>query len=245
MRRFVGDEMKKLFFLLPLIVGVSSSAANESKCDAQTSIGSWCRIDLMLLRPTQPAVGMIQVMQDIEHLKKYTPKKLEKYVRKKVIPVVVADFGTAEPAQFYLVDRHHLSSALTRLAVSEVSVRVVGRLDGRNPSEFWQKMTQNHWAWLKNQKGQAISPDSLPTRLSDLQDNPYRTLAGMLEDDGYFNKSTHQYFVEFVWGQWLGEQMHWQTIDKNNIDQALITAKKLACSAQASHLPGYGTSQCD
>jgi hypothetical protein len=37
-------------------------------------IDSWCRIDLAQLRPTQPAVGMIQVMQDTEHLKKYAPK---------------------------------------------------------------------------------------------------------------------------------------------------------------------------
>lgn len=141
-----------------------------------------------------------------------------------------------------MVDRHHLTSALWRVGVREVEVKVIGRIN--QTDGFWQKMQQNHWAWLKNQQGMTINPAQLPTSIEQMVDYPYRSLAGMLQDDGYFDKNKNSYFVEFAWAQWLGQQMKWQTITRNTIKQQLKQAEQLACTPAASGLPGYLGQAC-
>ncbi|MDC7718677.1 ParB/Srx family N-terminal domain-containing protein [Vogesella sp. DC21W] len=77
----------------------------------------------------------------------------------------------------------------------------------RQAAGFWAQMQARHWAWLYNQQGQPLAPAQLPTTLSALPDYPYRSLAGWLQDDGYFSKKDDVYFVEFAWASWLGNKM--------------------------------------
>ena len=205
-------------------------------CDLQTPVEYICRIQISQLHPTQGGIGLIQVENEVAELKQLSAKKIDKLITKKVIPIVIA------PTGYYLVDRHHLTSALWRVGVREVEVKVIGRIN--QTDGFWQKMEQNHWAWLKNQQGMTINPAQLPANIEQMVDYPYRSLAGMLQDDGYFDKNKNSYFVEFAWAQWLGQQMKWQTITCNTIKQQLKQAEKLACISAANGLPGYFGQAC-
>lgn len=206
-------------------------------CTAQSEVGSWCRLPIERLHPTQGGVGLLQVERTRASLAGKSPKRLDKLMKKKEIPVVISPDG-----QFWLVDRHHLTTALWRSGVREARVKVIARL--RDPANFWAQMRANHWAWLQDERGHPLDPARLPVRVADLPDYPYRTLAGLLEDAGYIDKSQQVYFIEFAWATWLGEQMGWAGVDSHNLKVRLHEAKQLACSSRAAHLPGYPGRLC-
>ena len=118
---FAGVPMRPALLLCCLFL---SATAQAEDCSPQTSVGSWCELPLAALHPTQQNVGLLQVEDDQAKLAGKKPKALERYLRKKEIPVVIGPGG-----RFYLTDRHHLSSALWRLdPKQDVPVKVIGRL---------------------------------------------------------------------------------------------------------------------
>ena len=222
---------------LLLVCALSSSAWALAPCQGGTAVGSWCEAGIAALHPTQGGVGQLQVDAIQRKLAGKSAKQLDNLMKKKEIPVVIAPDGG-----YWLVDRHHLTKALWQQGVKQVRVKVIARLQDR--ANFWSQMQNNHWAWLKDEKGQPLTPEQLPPRIDQLPDYPYRTLAGLLQDAGYFSKDGQVYFVEFAWASWLGQQMEWRPIDSANLRVRLQQAKRLACRQEASALPGYPGRQC-
>ncbi|WP_337073787.1 ParB-like protein [Aeromonas veronii] len=221
-----------------LLAGVLSQGAWAlAPCQSDTAVGNWCEIGINALHPTQGGVGQIQVDETQATLAGMSAKQLDKLMKKKEIPVVIAPDGS-----YWLVDRHHLTKALWQQGVKDARVKVIGRLQDK--ANFWSQMQNNHWAWLKDEKGQPLTPEQLPTSIDKLPDYPYRTLAGLLQDSGYFRKDKQVYFVEFAWASWLGKQMQWMPVDSTNLAARLQQAKRLACGSDASDLPGYPGKQC-
>ncbi|EKB21176.1 TPA: ParB-like protein [Aeromonas veronii] len=222
---------------LLLACALSQGAWALAPCQRDTAVGNWCEIGIDALHPTQGGVGQIQVDETQATLAGMSAKQLDKLMKKKEIPVVIAPDGS-----YWLVDRHHLTKALWQQGVKDARVKVIGRLQDK--ANFWSQMQNNHWAWLKDEKGQPLTPEQLPTSIDKLPDYPYRTLAGLLQDAGYFRKDKQVYFVEFAWASWLGKQMQWMPVDSTNLAARLQQAKRLACGSDASDLPGYPGKQC-
>ncbi|MFQ2014626.1 ParB-like protein [Aeromonas veronii] len=225
----------KAWLLLACVL--SQGAWALAPCQSDTAVGNWCEIGIDALHPTQGGVGQMQVDETQATLAGMSAKQLDKLMEKKEIPVVIAPDGS-----YWLVDRHHLTKALWQQGVKDARVKVIGRLQDK--ANFWSQMQNNHWAWLKDEKGQPLTPEQLPTSIDKLPDYPYRTLAGLLQDAGYFRKDKQVYFVEFAWASWLGKQMQWMPVDNSNLAARLQQAKRLACGSDASDLPGYPGKQC-
>ncbi|TND52111.1 chromosome partitioning protein ParB [Aeromonas veronii] len=225
----------KAWLLLACVL--SQGAWALAPCQSDTAVGNWCEIGIDALHPTQGGVGQIQVDETQATLAGMSAKQLDKLMKKKEIPVVIAPDGS-----YWLVDRHHLTKALWQQGVKDARVKVIGRLQDK--ANFWSQMQNNHWAWLKDEKGQPLTPEQLPTRIDKLPDYPYRTLAGLLQNAGYFRKDKQVYFVEFAWASWLGKQMQWMPVDRDNLAARLQQAKRLACGSDAKDLPGYPGKQC-
>ncbi|MFQ1821560.1 ParB-like protein [Aeromonas veronii] len=225
----------KAWLLLACVL--SQSAWALVPCQSDTAVGNWCEIGIDALHPTQGGVGQIQVDETQATLAGMSAKQLDKLMKKKEIPVVIAPDGS-----YWLVDRHHLTKALWQQGVRDARVKVIGRLQDK--ANFWSQMQNNHWAWLKDEKGQPLTPEQLPSSIDKLPDYPYRTLAGLLQNAGYFRKDKQVYFVEFAWASWLGKQMQWMPVDSTNLAARLQQAKRLACGSDASDLPGYPGKQC-
>lgn len=225
----------KAWLLLACVL--SQGAWALAPCQSNTAVGNWCEIGIDALHPTQGGVGQIQVDATQATLAGMSAKQLDKLMKKKEIPVVIAPDGS-----YWLVDRHHLTKALWQQGVKDARVKVIGRLQDK--ANFWSQMQNNHWAWLKDEKGQPLTPEQLPTSIDKLPDYPYRTLAGLLQNAGYFRKDKQVYFVEFAWASWLGKQMQWMPVDSANLAARLQQAKRLACGSDASDLPGYPGKQC-
>ncbi|MGE6102048.1 ParB-like protein [Aeromonas veronii] len=225
----------KAWLLLACVL--SQGAWALAPCQSDTAVGNWCEIGIDALHPTQGGVGQIQVDETQATLAGMSAKQLDKLMKKKEIPVVIAPDGS-----YWLVDRHHLTKALWQQGVKDARVKVIGRLQDK--ANFWSQMQNNHWAWLKDEKGQPLTPEQLPTSIDKLPDYPYRTLAGLLQNAGYFRKDKQVYFVEFAWASWLGKQMQWMPVDSANLAARLQQAKRLACGSDAKGLSGYPGKQC-
>ncbi|WP_035060772.1 ParB-like protein [Andreprevotia chitinilytica] len=223
--------MNRLFALLLLLVATALQAA---PCRKSTPVGDYCQLPFTKLHPTQPAIGLMQVEDEMQSYTGKTPQELDQLMRKKEIPVVIGPKG-----RFYLTDRHHLSSALWRLHVPTATVMVIGKIN--DPKQFWPQMQERHWAWLYDQHGAPLPPKQLPKSLADLKDDPYRSLAGYAASADYYGKAEHAYFVEFAWARYFGDKLDWQPINRDNLAATMETIKPLVCLPAASELPGYRT----
>lgn len=222
--------LRRSFLLLGFSFSILASVASaEPACSGSTPVNAKCEIALSALRPTQSAIGMMQVDDRVTRMRGETD--FMKYTSKRPVPVVQAPDGG-----FYLTDSHHLASVLLRAGATTAIAQVIGRFD--NPSTFWQEMQARHWVYLFDPKGNPITPQALPKRLSDLTDDPYRALASYAQNAGYYKK-TDAYFMEFHWARYFGSRMNWQPVDKLNLLSALQTAERLACQPEAKELPGY------
>ena len=75
--------------------------------------------------------------------------------------------------------------------------------------------------------------------MKDLEDDPYRSLAGFVREGGGFQKTLTPY-AEFLWADFYRTRIALKLV-KKNFARALQQAKRLATSADASALPGYAS----
>ncbi len=95
-------------------------------------------------------------------------------------------------------------------------------------------------AWLYNSKGNALKGfEDLPKTVAELknQDDPYRSLAWSVENQGGFNKPCSD-FGEFAWANFFRKQ-DLEKPTSANLDQVTKLAVKKAQSDKAKDLPGY------
>ena len=95
-----------------------------------------------------------------------------------------------------------------------------------------------HWCYLKDDEGILRSPLELPNSLSELKDDPYRSLAWMLEKcEAYVDSNIP--FAEFLWADFLRERVRPWTNDKKGWKRAIKDALEWTHSEEASSLPGW------
>ncbi len=236
----VWDVIRRtlIFIFLSLCSPLLWAKQTADPCQPDLKIGSWCRLAINQLHPTQPGVGLLQVQTEAKALKHKSAKKLWALAEKKRIPVVIGPDG-----RFWLVDRHHLTRTLWSLGMREVPVVIEGILT--EPELFWSQMQAHHWAWLKDERGHEVKPEQLPNHIALLPDYPYRSLAGFAEDAGLYAKQGQIYFIEFAWAQYLGEKLNWRQVTADNLPTLLKASEILACLPAAATLPGYPGRACE
>ena len=191
-------------------------------------------VAVKLLRPTQIAVGM--------KLVKHKRKGLRERERK---PQELVDFILANPIravlgpddQLYVVDHHHLAHALLDVGFKTAPVVIIGDLSNFAMPEFWLEMEGKAWVHPFDGKGRKRPIDKIPFDVPDMQDDPYRSLAGFVRLEGGFTKTDTPY-MEFVWADYFRGKIAAKIL-KNDFESALRQAKKLAASDDANALPGY------
>jgi hypothetical protein len=79
--------------------------------------------------------------------------------------------------------------------------------------------------------------NDIPKSVSDLVDDPFRSLAGELRRAGGFAKETTP-FSEFLWADFLRRRMKRKAVE-GDFSRALEKALQLAKSNEANYLPGW------
>jgi hypothetical protein len=189
-------------------------------------------VSIASLRPTQITVGMREVKDKRERLRKRPPKKIGKFLGDHMIPVVLGPKG-----HFYVIDHHHLALALHEEGVEDVLITVVSDLSPLDLDAFWTVLDQRSWVHPYDAGGRRRSFRDIPKSVAQLEDDPFRSLAGELRRAGGFAKDTTP-FSEFLWADFLRRRMKRKLVEKQ-FRAAAKQALELAKSKEAHYLPGW------
>ena len=184
------------------------------------------------LRPTQITVGMREVMAKREHWRETGTKKGEKFLGRHMMPVVLGP-----KHRHYIIDHHHLARALHDEGVKEVAVTVVANLSKLETDPFWVVMDDRSWMHPFDAKGRRCHYSDIPKSVTEMVDDPFRSLAGELRRAGGFAKDTAP-FSEFLWADFLRRRVKRKLIE-NDFQRAVEKALELAKSKDADYLPGW------
>jgi hypothetical protein len=184
------------------------------------------------LRPTQITVGMREVEAKRKRWRQQGKKKGGEFLGKHMIPVVLGPKDRR-----YIIDHHHLARALHEEGVDNVLVSVVANLGRLEPDAFWFVLDNRNWMHPFDDKGERRHFRDIPKAVSDLVDDPFRSLAGELRRAGGFAKDTTP-FSEFLWADFLRRRIKRKAVE-SDFDEALERALQLAKSKEADYLPGW------
>ena len=190
-------------------------------------------VPILSLRPTQMTVGMREVKEKRKRFREHgSKKKQDELIGKHMIPVVA---GPDE--RYYVVDHHHLARALHDEGIKDILVAVIGDLTMVGKDAFWGVMDNKRWVYPYDAKGERRHFKDLPKSISDLKDDPFRSLAGELRRAGGFAKDTTP-FSEFLWADFLRRQISRKLVE-DNFTHAMDKALELAKNQDAIYLPGW------
>ena len=189
------------------------------------------------LRPTQITVGMREVDAKRKGWREKKGKKSGEFLGKHMIPAILGPND-----RHYVIDHHHLARALHEEGVKDVLVTVVANLSMVDRDTFWTVLDNRNWMHPFDDNGHRRGYKDIPKSVTDLVDDPFRSLAGELRRLGGFAKDATP-FSEFLWADFLRRRIKRKLVDVD-FDRALTTALKLAKSQDAVYLPGWcGPSQ--
>ncbi|HLG86557.1 MAG TPA: ParB-like protein [Alphaproteobacteria bacterium] len=184
------------------------------------------------LRPTQITVGFREVAEKRKRWQELAGSKGEEFLGRHMIPVVLGPKG-----RHYVIDHHHLVRALHEEGVRDILITVVSDLRGVHKDSFWVILDNRCWCHPYDSRGRRRGFDEIPASISELVDDPFRSLAGGLRRAGGYAKDTTP-FSEFIWADFLRRQIKRGEIEKD-FPAALRKALKLAKGAEAGYLPGW------
>jgi hypothetical protein len=109
----------------------------------------------------------------------------------------------------------------------------------KDPQQVLEALHQRGWLYLFDGRGLGpFPPNALPLKLTDTQDDPYRSLVWKLKRERIIAAAPLIPFHEFRWGAWLRSRTL-PPFHSLALDPALPAARALARSQAASHLTGW------
>jgi hypothetical protein len=195
------------------------------------------KVAVLSLRPTQFAVGMLEVDEKIALVQQYSKKKRKKFVDDMPVPVVVSPEG-----DLFVVDHHHFLCVCYHVGIDKVRVKVVKDFTKTKLTytAFWKWMFKTRSAYPFCQFGEGPRKALyLPKDIRGLADDPYRSVAWFVRKAGAF-KASDRYFAEFQWANFFRKRGLLDNNGPRAMPEALVQAVKLAQSPAAKKLPGFG-----
>jgi hypothetical protein len=190
--------------------------------------------ELLDLRPTQFVLGMKEIEAKVKKINESSTKELAKYCDEHVIPVVLGPEN-----QVYMIDHHHFARACWETDTANYDVEVIKDLSDLKPRKFWNFMIQNGWTYLHDQFGLGPhTPRALPSDIRCMADDPYRSLAWAVLDEGGIKKMKEPFF-EFKWAAYFRHNLDIILHSKSDFKDAIKEAMKLTLKPEAKHLPGF------
>jgi hypothetical protein len=181
------------------------------------------------LRPTQMTVGMAEVDRKRALWRKREATQGAEFLGRSMVPVVIGPKG-----QPWLIDQHHLVLALHLEGLSHVLVSEIARLDTLGRHEFLTVMDKRNWLHPYDASGKRRDISDLPKKISKLDDDIYRSLAGQVREAGGYAKDNTP-FAEFLWADFFRTRIK----HGKQTGDALAKALMLAHAKEAQHLPGW------
>ncbi len=191
-------------------------------------------IAVKLLRPTQIAVGKRLVKMKRKGLREREgkPQELVDFILANPLRVVLGPND-----EIHIIDHHHLGCALMKEGFKTAPVIVEADLSKLALPEFWTTMEGKAWVHPFDGKGKRRKISDIPDDLLDMEDDPYRSLAGVVRQEGGFNKTLTPY-MEFAWADYFRHQNKLKALNAD-FTGTVKKALALASAPEAAKLPGY------
>lgn len=195
------------------------------------------QVPLAALHPTQITVGNAEVAAKRAQWAALDAKARSSTLAGHWFPAVRGPGG-----RYFIVDHHHLGLALDEENVESVWVMVLDDLSAVEGEQFWRAMEFHRWAHPYDERGRRRDYDAIPSRISKLRDDPYRSLAGLVREAGGYAKDAEP-FAEFLWADFFRPQIARKTLRTPGSPtlpaEALQQALALARQPSGRYLPGW------
>lgn len=188
---------------------------------------------LLELRPTQFALGMVQVRSKMAQTRQVPVGERNAFMEKMAIAAVRGPRG-----HLYVIDHHHWTRAWIELGIEEAPICVRADLGALDDLSFRSAMADRGWIHPYNERGEEVPVESIPTTVADMPDDPYQSpaaflrVAGVYENPGEFN-------AKFAWADYLRERVNGSPETVEGFAEMLATAYRMARAPAARSLPGY------
>ena len=189
-------------------------------------------VPLKELRPTQITVGFKEVAAKRKAWSKLDAKDRKKAMDEEFFPAV-----RGPGKKYFVLDRHHAALALSHERAECVQVGLVRDLSALSAEDFWVFLDHYSWMHCYDARGKRRPLDKVPKRFEEMQDDPYRSLAGDLRDQGGFSKVDVP-FLEFLWANHLRHKVPRRVLVRDP-KEALSMALRIAAAKKSSFLPGW------
>jgi hypothetical protein len=187
---------------------------------------------LKTLRPTQITVGFAEVKEKRRDWGKLKRAERLQRMSEELFPVVKGPHHG-----LYILDHHHTAPALLEEGADEVQVGLVKDLSDLTEVAFWTFLDHFSWMHAYDARGRKRDFDSIPKRLKDLRDDPFRSFSGQVRDAGGFSKPSEP-LQEFLWANFFRDAFSAKDL-RDDPGKALKKAIELARTSDAKHLPGW------
>jgi hypothetical protein len=193
-------------------------------------------IELDELRPTQITVGYAEVEAKRSEWSQLSRLKRREALKQHLFPAVIG------PKRIpYIVDHHHLGLALREEGIKTVWVSILDDLSWLEVDVFWRTMEFRSWTHPYDANGNRRDYRHIPKKLTELSDDPYRSLAGLVRSAGGFAKS-HAPFAEFLWADYFRTRVRIDDAERAT-RKVISLAVDWAHAAEARYLPGWASKQ--
>ncbi len=116
-------------------------------------------------------------------------------------------------------------------------VNVIADLSGLTKDGFWVFMDHRSWCYPYDADGRRTDFAEIPKSVREMQDDPWRSLAGELRRAGGYAKDPTP-FTEFLWADYLRRRIKPKLL-AHDFSAALTEALTLAKDRAAQYLPGW------
>lgn len=186
------------------------------------------------MRPTQICVGYAEVADKKAKLSKLNKNQLTKYLKENPLPAVAGPDG-----RMYLTDHHHLGRALLEMGVSRSFFVVQHDFSALPESKFFDVLKVLELIHPFDENGKPTPYSSIPKVLTDLKDDPYRSLAGFVRRAGGYRKVDKAY-LEFEWADYFRPLIPKEQLStKKGMKKAVAQCIKFAQAPEAEKMLGY------
>ena len=153
------------------------------------------------LRPTQATIGFREVVAKRRRYCAAMAAGRPVLMQRQGVPIVIGPEGHA-----HALDRHHGLCALFAETVVTVPVVTIDDLSDLSQEAFWSTLDARGWCHPYDVDGRLLPYEHIPTSMSDLGDDPYRSLASALRRVGGFDKVRVPQ-SEFAWADFLRRRL--------------------------------------
>ena len=184
------------------------------------------------LRPTQITISMQRVAQVRAQIRGALVRgQLNDFLTWRVFSGVLGPDGAV-----YVIDDHHIARALGDEAVETCIVAIQHDLSNVIPDRFWIAMERQGFVHPVDASGRRRAFASIPRLLAQLEDDPYRTLAVNVRDNG--GCSWEGAAAEILWANFLRPRVPAAVLAAST-EEALRIALTEVRSEAARRLPGW------